>query len=263
MTSTPEAWSAIRACLRDFTFNDIKEVAGLAGLNLGVVSHLIQKPEAGATKGQLMTGIDAAFDKMPHPERGRFLTILVEEILRRKPEAEEQLSEYLSRLGWSFSDRTLAPLRVFDPQDLPETPEESRKDLLKASQRFRDGDLTGAISAACGAVDSATARVYQEKHLGDSTGASFQQRCKSATMAKGVTIELKQQLRSLGWSDEEIVPFRKNFEGALNQGAYVMQTLRSKMGDVHGSKPVLKSLVFDCLKWAELIVGSLLDRNDA
>lgn len=45
-----------------------------------------------------------------------------------------------------------------------------------------------------------------------------------------------------------------NLRGALNQGAYVMQTLRSRMGDVHGSKPVLKPLVFDSLKWAALLV---------
>jgi len=45
--------------------------------------------------------------------------------------------------------------------------------------------------------------------------------------------------------------------GSLNQAAYVMQTLRSKMGDVHGTKPVLEPLVFDSLKWASLIVRLL------
>jgi hypothetical protein len=33
--------------------------------------------------------------------------------------------------------------------------------------------------------------------------------------------------------------------------------LRSNMGDVHGTKPVLKALVFDCLKWAELMLRAL------
>ena len=66
----------------------------------------------------------------------------------------------------------------------------------------------------------------------------------------------------MGWEKAEIVPFHKNLEGALNQGAYVMQTLRSHMGDVHGSKPILRSLVFDCLRWAELLVGALVDRSE-
>lgn len=40
----------------------------------------------------------------------------------------------------------------------------------------------------------------------------------------------------------------------ISQGAYVMQSLRSRMGDVHGTKPILKPLVFDFLKWAELML---------
>ena len=59
------------------------------------------------------------------------------------------------------------------------------------------------------------------------------------------------------------MPFKKNIEGALNQGAFVMQSLRSRMADVHGTKPVLRSLVFESLKWAELIVGALTNRRES
>jgi len=259
MSSTHHAWAAVRACLQSFGFYDIKAVAGLAGLDLVAVAHLEQKPEKGATKGQLMTAIDAAFGKMSEVEKLRFLAILAEEILRRKPEAESQLSEYLSRLGWAFVEGTLVPLNVFSVEDLPEFPEKTRGDFLKAVQRFRDNDLSGAINAACGAVDTATAAVYEQANLGDPSNASFQERCKRSAAAKGVVPLLEDNLRALGWPDSEIVPFKKNFEGALTQGAYVMQTLRSKMGDVHGTKPISKPLVFDCLKWAELLVRSLTD----
>jgi hypothetical protein len=61
-------------------------------------------------------------------------------------------------------------------------------------------------------------------------------------------IELETPLREFGWDTKTA----GNFRGALSQGAFVMQTLRSKMDDVHGSKPILKPLVFDVLKWAEL-----------
>ncbi len=260
MTSLLQAWPAIRASLQASNFYDIKEIAGLAGLDLTALAHLVQKPEKGATKGQLMTAIDGAFGDMAPTEQSRFLTIVGEEILRRKPETEQQLSENLSRLGWAFAGEALVPIEVFDPEDLAELPEEARQDLLKATQRFRDGDLSGAISAACGAVDSATSVVYEQAQLGDPGGASFQERCKRASSAKGVIPALEEQLRALGWPDAEIVPFKKNFEGALTQGAYVMQTLRSKMGDVHGTKPIVKPLVFDSLKWAELLVRSLSER---
>jgi len=51
--------------------------------------------------------------------------------------------------------------------------------------------------------------------------------------------------------------FVDNLRGALNQGAYVLQKLRSDMGDVHGSKPVVEGLVYDSIKWASLIVRLL------
>ena len=46
-------------------------------------------------------------------------------------------------------------------------------------------------------------------------------------------------------------------KGAVSQAAYVMQGIRSGMGDVHGSKPALNTVAFDSIKWA-MIISSLL-----
>ena len=67
--------------------------------------------------------------------------------------------------------------------------------------------------------------------------------------------KIKKELTELGWNQIDI--FVNNPEGSLNQAAYVMQSLRSKMGDVHGTKPTLKPLVYDSLKWASLILRIL------
>lgn len=233
----------------------------MAGVDLAALAHLDQKAEKGATKGQLMTALDGLVGKMDDCNKGKFVALAIEELLRRRPTLAERLGDLLSRLEWAYSDGTLTPLHVLDPADLAETPSNSHHDLRKAAARFRDGDLTGAVSAACGAVDSATAAIYREKGLGDPTQASFQERCRKASAAHGVVPRLEDQLRSLGWPEEDILPFKKNYEGSLNQGAYIMQTLRSKMGDVHGSKPILRSLVFESLKWSELFVSSLVDRQ--
>lgn len=262
MVSFTQSWPPVRTCLQEeFTFSQIKEIVGLAGVDLAALSHLDQRPGNGVTKGQLMTALDRLVGNMDEASKGRFVVLSIEESLRRRDTLEERLAELLSRLGWAYSGGTLAPLGVFDPLDLDETPGDSHCDLRKAAARFRDGDLTGAISAACGAVDSATAAIYAEESLGDPYDASFQERCKKSRAARGVMPQLEQQLRAVGWEDKDIVPFKKNLEGSLNQGAFVMQTLRSKMGDVHGSKPILRSLVFDCLKWAELFLASLVDRH--
>ncbi len=260
MSTLIKAWGAIRASLEKSNFNDIKTIVGLGGINLGALAHLVQKSGSeGATKGQLMTAIDGEFAKIVDQEKSHFLGILGEEILRRRPDMEQDLSHDLARLGWEFSVKVLLPIDVFDPKDLVELSEDARQDLLNAAKRFRDGDLSGAISSACAAVDSVISAVYQEHGLGHPNEASFQERCKKAALAKGVVPVLEEQLKELGWLDKDIKLFKNNFEGALNQGAFVMQTLRSKMGDVHGTKPVLKPLVFDSIKWAGLLVRSLSD----
>lgn len=259
MTSLLQAWPAIRASLLKSNFYDMKEITGLEGLDVTLLAHLEQKPEKGASKGQLSTAIDGIFGRMSSLDQSRFLPIVAEEVLRRNPDTQQDLVENLFRLGSAFADRALIPIQIFDLSDLAEMPNESRQDLTKAAQRFRNGDLSGAISAACGAVDTATSLVYQRAQLGDPAGASFQERCERALSDRGVSPALAEQLKALAWSDAEIVPFKKDFEGSLIHGAYVLQCLRSRMGDVHGTKPIIKSLVFDSLKWAELLVRSLLE----
>jgi hypothetical protein len=62
-------------------------------------------------------------------------------------------------------------------------------------------------------------------------------------------------LDSLGWTSKDANMLSKNLEGALNQAAFVMQMLRSRMSDAHGEQPVLESVVFDSLKLASVLVA--------
>jgi len=252
------AWNALRVTLKNsFSFYDIKEIVGLAGFDLASIACLEQKIGGGASKGQLMTGIDRGLKGLDDESQKRFIAVVAEELLRRKPDSRLPLDENLSRLGWSLCGNSVIPIEVFDVSTLGELPSESQEDLTKAAQRLRDGDLSGAISSTCGALDAATLAIYNSSNLGDPTAASFQERCKHALAASGVIPKLEKNLRELDWNDTDIKKFKKNYEGAINQAAFVMQTLRSRMGDVHGTKPILKPLVFDCLKWAELILRAL------
>ena len=248
------AWGTVRASLETQSFSDIKTIVGLAGLDLTPLGHLQQKQGGGATKGQLLSAIDNELGQLLAGPLRHFVAIVAEELLARRPDFRTVLADRLARHGWGLSDDRLIPLELFDPSELATLSEAPRADPTKAAQRFRDGDLGGAISAACGAVDTAAARIYERYGLGDPTDASFQERCRCAL--KAVT-NLEEPLRDLGWDDAALKPFLDNYQGALNRGAYVMQTLRAKMGDVHGSKPILKALVFDVLKWAELFVRTL------
>jgi len=255
------AWSAISTVLHDnFSFYDIKQLVGLAGFDRTRIAHLEQKQGGGASKGQLLTAIDKGVGEFSDGEKRHFLNVLVEEILERKADIEEKLERYLSRLGWQVVNSAVLPIEILDPSDLEELDSAAKGDLVKAAMRFRDGDLSGAISAACGAVDCVTSRIYQDKGLGDAGKASFQERCKVAFNEVGIFTAVSNQLKEIQWKDSGVVPFSKNFEGALNQAAYVMQSLRANMSDVHGTKPVLKPLVFDSVKWAQIIVSLLSGR---
>lgn len=258
MAKLNQAWNALRATLQNnFSFYEIKEIVGLAGFDITLISYLEQKSGGGASKGQLMTGIDRGLKELDDGSQARFFAVVAEEVLKRRPDTHPELQENLVRLGWTLSGSAVIPIEIFDVSTFGELPSDSQADLTKAAQRLRDGDVSGAISSACGALDAATSAIYASAGIGDPAAASFQERCKRALTARGVIPRLEENLRELGWDDKDITPFRKNFEGAMNQGAYVMQTLRSKMGDVHGTKPILKPLVFDCLKWAELILRAL------
>ncbi len=252
------AWAAVSAILRKFSFYDIKEIVGLAGFDFTSISNLFQ--QSGASKGQLITAIAQGFDTFNFKDKQRFLNIIVEEILKRSNHLEQQLAEYLSRLGWQVIDGAVIPIELLNRDDLDELDNVSREDLIKAATRFRDGDLSGALSAACGAIDSITNKIYTEKNLGNANNASFQERCVKALDSVGVFSAIENQLKNIDWNGSGVIPLSKNFKGALNQASYVMQSLRANMSDVHGTKPILKPLVFDSLKWAQIIIRLLSEQ---
>lgn len=252
------AWSAASAVLKNhFSFYDIKEIVGLAGFDNSQISHLVQRSGSTVSKGQLITAIDQGIKQFNDTDKKHFVGIVVEEMLERDKNIKDQLEKYLSRLGWQVIDKSVIPIEILDSKDLEKLDDVCREDLIKSATRFRDGDLSGALSAACAAVDKITTKIYQAQGLGDPGSASFQERCKVALNATGIFAAVNADLKDIEWNDSGIVLFSKNFEGSLNQAAYVMQTLRSNMSDVHGTKPVLKPLVFDSLKWAQILIRLL------
>jgi hypothetical protein len=106
-------------------------------------------------------------------------------------------------------------------------------------------------------VDAVTREIYKEESLGDPGAASFQEKVKKAITARQVFQSIEQELNDLEWNKGDIKLFRENLNKSINHAAYLMQELRSEMGDVHGTKPILKQLVFNSLKWAEIIVSLL------
>lgn len=248
------AWSAASAVLKNmFSFYDIKEVVGLAGFDTSKIAHLVQRSGSSVSKGQLISEIERGLNNFNNEEKQHFLNIVVEEMLTRHSDIEKQLEKYLSRLGWQVIDNKVIPIEILDRNDLDELDENCKNDLVKSATRFRDGDLSGALSSACAAVDSLTTKIYQTYNLGDAAKASFQERCKVSLTKIGVFTTIEKELSDIEWKESGIVPFGKNFEGAINHAAFIMQTLRANMADVHGTKLVFRPLVFDSIKWSQIL----------
>jgi hypothetical protein len=171
MEQAPIIWGVIRSVLKEnINFETIKAILSFAG------ADIITRPTFSAYS--LLNDIDSQFKAMKPSEQDRFLRIVTEEILRRQPHLEPSLRDYLERLGWTLYEGRIVQVEVIDISELPELPEEAHTDLLKAATRFRDGDLGGALAAACGAVDAVTTKIYAQKSLGDHGNASFQEKVK-------------------------------------------------------------------------------------
>jgi len=255
-------WGPIRSSLTaNFSFGSIKEIVGYADIDMSQLSHLEQKFQGGASKSQLLSAIDAQIGHMDANSSGVVVSIVCEEMLRRNPKLLNELERVLSRVGWKFSGTDLLPIEIFDVSELKEIPDNAHADIQKAARRLRDGDLSGSLSASCGALDAVTGSIYQEFGLGDPNNASFQERIKKSINAIGAKDSLQIELRDIGWGESDINPLSNNLDGSLNQAAFVMQKLRSNMGDVHGTKPVVSALVYDSIKWSLLLLRILVNRK--
>jgi hypothetical protein len=268
------AWASVAPILRKFGFYDIRDIVGLAGFDMLILKSLgfdndnWCKPNPSLLVSEIGDHFLGFTDEIKH----RFLNIVIEEILSGKYDLysndryenlEERLQSYLSRLGWQLIDNKVLPIEILDLSDLNELDPVAREDLVKAATKFRDGDLSGALSSACAAVDSVTARVYRDKNLGDvNKSKSFQERCNKSLKVIGVFDAIDQQLSGIQWKESNTSQFRDNLKQSLSQAAYIMQTLRSDMSDVHGTKPVIKPLVFDSIKWSQIIVRLLSEKYD-
>ena len=127
-----QAWVALRVVLgNQFTFYDIKEVVGLAGLDVTRLAPLVQRSGVGTSKGQLITALDREIGLLDEITKRRVLTRLAEEIVTRRPDQRSCLDDLLERMGWQFVRGRLIPSELFDVSDLTELPEPAKTDLVR------------------------------------------------------------------------------------------------------------------------------------
>ncbi len=250
-------WGAVRAALQELSIPNIRRVAGLAGFDVTAIPSTSEARGGSGSRAEVMPALDRLFGRMGVVQRRRAVQIIAEEIHHQGGPRAENLNRYLDRLGYGFVEGRIIRISVLSPEDLDYVPERARTDLIRAATRLRDGDFSGALSASCGSIDTATSAIYEHHRLGDPGEASFQEKVARSFEAIGTWRRVTTQLCELGWQEPDAERFSHNLRGAVNQAANVLQTLRANMSDVHGHRHTIRWIVFDSLKWAQAILALL------
>jgi hypothetical protein len=200
----------------------------------------------------LIRSVDEQFRQFSFDVKIRTVRILAERLLElTKPEGvSKSVKTLLAAHGFQFFGGHFVSIGLFDERELGFLPEAAAGEISTALDRLIGGDLDGALSAACGTVETAISAVANP-----APDDSFQQKAKAAIEAAGRLAALPDQLVALGWKSERAGMFCHNMRGTLNQAAMVLQILRSDMGDVHGAKPALEPIVYDALKLASVLIS--------
>ena len=148
-------------------------------------------------------------------------------------------------------------MHELDAREARFLPRSAANELGRATSRLIDGDYSGAITSACGAVDLATQAIYANHGLGNPGTASFQTKVNTALKRLDVFEEMTTEFVNVGMDSEDASAVVDHLKKASNHAAHALQVLRHAMGDTHGSKPALRQTAYDAVKWSSAICGLL------
>lgn len=253
-------WSTIRGVIREkLSFSQMKDLAGAVGLPVHQLANL-QQGSGGASKGQLMDAIDRLYIRLDPADQKRVVGPTIAELLQQAPSCADQMEAILGGVGWGISNGEIHPLAIQIDLDTVPLPEMAREGIQNCLRRYRDGDMSGAVGAICGVVDSLTEEVYQSfPELGDHKAASYQERVNRAIGMNEASFRLSLDGSIL--STDEIDRLWNNFRQACNQAAYVLASFRRNFSDVHGVKDAPVQLVRRAIDCAVFITRGVL-RDD-
>jgi len=186
--------------------------------------------------------------------------LLADEINTADPEVGREVGELLGRHGYELVNGQFVPVGVLDAREALFLSTNSASDLSRAASRMAEGDWSGAITAACGAVDLATQAIYVRESLGDPGAASFQTKVNTALARLRVFEQMEQEFVEQGMQGGDAAALVQELKRATNHAAQALQILRRAMGDTHGSRPALKSTAYHAVKWASAICALFEDR---
>jgi len=96
--------------------------------------------------------------------------------------------------------------------------------------------------------------LYHKHGLGDPAG-SFQAKVNTVMNHLGISSKIERELTEIGIGPEDARKIAAEIHEATKHATEALQVIRRTVGDVHGTKPTYRRIVYDTVKWASAICG--------
>jgi hypothetical protein len=250
-------YGALRSVLNELSVQNIRNTVAAAGIDVSQISSKSETRTGLGSRAEVMPAVDRLFGALSPDAKVTALCILAEKLRTSSPEITRQTDEILGRHGFQFINNVFVPVGILDKREADFLPSSSAAELARAIARLVNGDMSGAITSACGAVDLATQSIYTKHGWEDPGQVSFSAKVNTALLKLNVFDKMKTELSEIGVEEHDAESIVNDMRKATNHAAQGLQLLRRTMGDVHGSKPALKKIAYDSVKWASAICGLL------
>lgn len=177
-------------------------------------------------------------------------------IIKYRPHEQEELVRLLTQHGYEYVDGAFVRTPLTDEREKRFIPPSAAEQISMAFDRLASGDEGGAVTSACGAIDTVTNALY-EKHNWGPPPNSFQAKVNTAFDKLGIYDEMLRELKEVGVKPVDAEEIRRELHEVTKHAANALQVIRRALGDVHGRKPAYGRLTYDSIKWASAICGLL------
>lgn len=245
--------NAILSKFFELSITKMNRLAARAGL---CVSRI---PFASESRAKIQPVVSAMFSELLDDRKMALLTVIADGLIAEygSNEAErEDLKGLLRTHGFQFVNGSFIRVAAFDERERPFLPDSAFEEITGAFSRLADGDDSGAVTKACGAVDSTMQDAYAALGLG-APPPSFQTKVNTVFSRLDVYTKLKDGLVALHVSTADAEKIAEEAHETVKHAAELLQVIRRVQGDVHGTKLADSSLAYDAVKLCSAICGLL------
>ncbi len=236
-------------CADAFSTGVLAKVARSAGLDLSVVRGTDLNRRA-----PILGAMETSFSKLGEGQKAAALTSLARALFQNE-ETAKKAQEALAVHHVTFVNNGFSRIDVLDPREAEFLPKSATGELATAIERLHRKDATGALTSACGAVDTVMQAIYAKYGLGDPGKIGFAAKVGTACDRLNVWSTTIDELVGLGWTRDDAEHAAEHLKRATNAAAEALQLFRKRMSDAHGQKPAESKTVYECIKLTSAICG--------